>query len=88
MGQIISVSLKELYHMITIPKDIETVSPEACARLLEKVWRARLRLDPYANLLNTAWKRYYKHSERHGLGDYSDGMVKLGYRSGSVKESK
>ena len=50
--------------MIRIPQHIETVSPEASARLLEKQWRARLALrrNPFAYALNIRWRAHFNKS--------------------------
>ena len=51
--------------MIRIPQHIETVPPEASARLLEKQWRARiaLRRNPFAYALNLRWRKFFTTKE-------------------------
>lgn len=50
--------------MVKIPEHIETVPPEASARLLEKQWRARiaLRTNLFAYALNLQWRAHFNKS--------------------------
>ena len=52
--------------MVIIPRNIETVPPEAAARLLEKQWQARLSLrqNPLAYALNCKWRSSYNKQIR------------------------
>ena len=45
---------------------VQYVTQAEMDRLLEKQWRARIyvRSCPFRRLLNTAWRRYYKHGEQ------------------------
>ena len=45
---------------------VQIVPQQECDRLLERQSDARMwvRANPYAHLLNVAWKRFYKHSGR------------------------
>jgi hypothetical protein len=52
--------------MIKIPQHIETVPPEASARLLEKQWRANvwMRSNPFARAMNLKLKRHFQQSAK------------------------